>query len=117
MTPISSFDELSAHIKQHKLVVLYASVDNCGVCEAVLPKVMTLSKQLGLEMLLVNATRSPFMTGQLSLYGAPTIIVYAEGKEAFREGRFVDLSQLERKLMRLKDALQISENSEQSKDE
>ncbi|WMT39043.1 thioredoxin family protein [Paenibacillus sp. D2_2] len=99
---LSTFAQVEAFIKEHGLSFLYVSRPDCSVCHAILPKLRSLLDHFPqMELGQVNALEVEEIAGGLSIFTAPTLLLFVDGKEYLREDRFVRFADLEEKLARL----------------
>ncbi|MCM3040028.1 thioredoxin family protein [Paenibacillus motobuensis] len=99
---LDSYAKVEAFIKEHELSFLYVSRPDCSVCHAILPKLQTLLEHFPqMELGQVNALEVAEISGHLSIFTAPTLLLFVEGKEYLREDRFVRFADLEEKLKRI----------------
>jgi len=83
-------------------VAVYFSAPNCGVCHALRPKVETLfSKEFpAVKFIHVEIDKSPGISGVYSVFSAPTLLVFFEGKEFLRKVRLMSIQELQDKIER-----------------
>lgn len=98
-------DELAERIAPGDLVVAYCSHDDCNVCKVLKPQVAELLAEREIPGVYLNTHTLPETAGQQLVFAVPTIIVYADGREIHRLGRHFSLSELDRFLARVQDAL------------
>lgn len=102
MAELFTLEEVDAFISSHEFSFLYISRDNCSVCHALLPKVKEMLKKFPkIELAYINADRLPEISGRLSVFTVPALLLFVEGKEYIREARFVRLRELENKIATL----------------
>jgi thiol-disulfide isomerase/thioredoxin len=101
---LKSQEQLDAIKAQVEPVILYFSTPQCGVCHAVLPKLVDALKDKPIEVIEIDALVHPEVAGQHHVFVAPTVLIYYEGREVLRESRFVDI----RKITRLLDLIQAN---------
>lgn len=90
-----SFDDTQTQIQTQELVLLYITMPNCSVCEAVKPRVEQLFAKVALPMLSLDAYENPKVAGTYQVMTAPAILIFYKGKEVHRQARFVNFKQLE----------------------
>lgn len=90
--------ELKERLATGTPVILYFSTPQCSVCHAVLPQLMDLVEKDPIDVLKIDASELPEPAAQHLVFTAPTILVYAEGKEVLRESRFIDFGRIRRLL-------------------
>jgi thiol-disulfide isomerase/thioredoxin len=101
---LESYAKVEAFINGHELSFLYVSRPECSVCHAILPKLRTLlDKFPRIYLGHVNANDVEEIAGNLSIFTAPTLLLFIDGKEFLREDRFVRFADLEEKLTRMYD--------------
>ncbi|AIF66196.1 hypothetical protein GZ22_05890 [Terribacillus saccharophilus] len=99
---LHSIDEVEGFISSNRLAVLFISSPGCSVCQALLPRIEDmLQRQPEVELGYADASEVQEVTGKFLAFGAPTILVFAEGKEQIREGRFIRMEEFEDRLERL----------------
>lgn len=96
---MNSLKDLS---NQKSAVLIYFFNPGCSACNSLLPKVKEMVNTRYSEMVLIeiNASDYPIIAAEASVFTAPTLIVYFEGKEYVREGKYVSIDQLEEKISR-----------------
>lgn len=101
-TEISTQDELDSYIKNEEAVLVYVSTTNCNVCKVLKPKIAELfaEKFPKVKLLYVNSDNTPEISGQLSIFAVPTILIYLDGQEFVRESRNISIDILAQKVER-----------------
>ncbi|GAA6822806.1 thioredoxin family protein [Helicobacter pylori] len=103
---LHSIEAFHNFIETHCLTVLHVMRDNCSVCHAVLPQVEDLVKEYDdVAFGVINQSEVEAIAGELSIFTVPVDIIYMDGKEMHRQGRFIDMQQLERQLSLMHDSL------------
>lgn len=98
-TELFSIEEVEQFKSNHHLAFLYISKTNCSVCHALLPKVQEVMDHFPkIQMAFINVDDVPEIAGHLSIFTAPVLILYVDGKEILREARFVHLDQFRHKV-------------------
>lgn len=59
-----------------------------------------LSNYPNVKSIKIDIDESPFLCAELSVFIAPTILIFAQGKETLRESRFIVLNELDKNLDR-----------------
>lgn len=99
---LHSIDDVEGFISTNRLAVLFISSPGCSVCQALLPRMEDmLQNHPQVELGYADASEVPEVTGKFLAFGAPTILVFAEGKEQIREGRFIRMEDFEARVERL----------------
>ena len=98
----TSFENFLEITKSNNAVCFYLSTPECNVCKVLKPKVI--------EMLEADFSKIPFcyvdlneakeISGQLSIFSVPTILVYFEGKETIRASRNMHIEELREQIER-----------------
>lgn len=91
-----SLDELQLLLKEEKAVALYFSSSNCGVCEALKPKIQGLidSEFSQIKFLEIKSKDAPKINGYFGVFSSPTLLVFFEGKEYMRKVRNMGMAEL-----------------------
>jgi thiol-disulfide isomerase/thioredoxin len=102
MKTIQSFEELTEEIAGNEMVLAYFSGPNCGVCTALKPKVLEiLDDYPKIASFYVDISEQQTAAAQHSIFTIPGILVFAGGREAIREARFVHVDELRGKIDRI----------------
>jgi len=97
-----SIEEIEHFVNNHHLAFLYISKTNCSVCHALLPKVQKIMEEFPkIQKAFVNVDNVPDIAGYLSIFTAPVLILYVDGKEVLREARFVHVEQFKKKVEKI----------------
>ena len=94
MIDITHFDQIQEVADTEKLLLFYAKSPLCIVCQDTAPLVDSLAKELDIPVYAIDVDEMGMARGQMNLYTAPVILIYYEGKEVHRQGRFIDLEQI-----------------------
>jgi len=103
MNKINSKEEFYKLVSDNRLILAYFSNDNCNVCKVLKPKIIELLNE-NFPLILFyycNIDNNPEFSAQNSVFAIPTIIVFLDGKEIYRFGRFLDINELKIKLDRV----------------
>ncbi|ADO56596.1 MULTISPECIES: thioredoxin family protein [Paenibacillus] len=99
-----SIEEIDAFIQNNRLSMLYFSQENCNVCHSVYPKLKDLlTKFPSIKLAHVDTSNVEEVVGKFLIFSVPTIIMFIDQRESFREGRFVQLGPLAARLQQLND--------------
>lgn len=101
MKSIGSFEDWLNVLETNNRFLLFVKTDNCSVCDGLLPQVVALQKEHPLPFYIVNAANSPEIVGQLSLFSAPIVLLFNEGREYARFARFVPMNDLKVRMQEL----------------
>lgn len=101
MQSIMSYEEWQLVLKQQNTLLLFVKTNQCSVCSALFPQVAALQDDYSFPFFVVNVAEVPEMAGQLSLFTAPVVLLFHQGKETARFARFVQMEQLKRRMAEL----------------
>ncbi len=94
--PPISFENFLEITKSNKGVCFYLSTPECNVCKVLKPKVIDMIENdfAEINFCYVDLNEAKEISGQLSVFSVPTILVYFEGKETIRASRNVHMEKL-----------------------
>ncbi|HLR67405.1 thioredoxin family protein [Virgibacillus alimentarius] len=96
---ISSLAKIEQFISQNQLSFLFISQTNCSVCKGLLPQMKQLmSKYPKIQLGYIDASEVEAVAGRFSVFTAPVLLLFVDGKEYIREARIVHLQRLEEKI-------------------
>ena len=101
MDRINSYENWLDVAKTQNPFLLFVKTNNCSVCDGLLPQVAALQKDYPIPFYIVNIMEVPEVSGQLSLFTAPVVLLFDESKEYARFARFVRIGELERRMREL----------------
>lgn len=94
-----TMDEVKAFETSLDLNFLYVLTTGCGVCHALLPQIERVFEEYpNIQTRQVNAADIPELAGHLSIFTAPVLILFSDGKEILREARFVHVDEFDQKI-------------------
>lgn len=103
---LTSIDEYKSFIEQNPLAVVHVMRDNCSVCHAVLPQIEDLVRGFpGVPLGVINQSKVEAIAGELSIFTVPVDLIFLNGKEMHRQGRFIDMQQIEHQLTMMYESL------------
>ncbi|WP_110933922.1 thioredoxin family protein [Paenibacillus bouchesdurhonensis] len=107
MQRLYQLSEINQVIQEHALVLLLIKTSQCGVCESIQAKAEGLlgfhKKVKGIYVFMEDA---PNTAAEYLALSAPTLLLFCQGKEVYRESRFVRFEELELVLHRYEEALE-----------
>jgi len=107
MEKLKNIDEVRDFIEKNQLAFLYVSSWECSVCRDLLPKIEgVLSIYPLIASRHVEINEIPEIAGELSIFAIPVLLLFIDGKETIREGRYVIISELQEKISRYVSILQ-----------
>jgi thioredoxin-like negative regulator of GroEL len=97
-----SLDDFGENSRSNSAVCFYLSTQECNVCKVLKPKVVEMINNEFPEMnfCYVDLNEAKEISGQLSVFSVPTILVYFDGKETIRVSRNVHLEELREHISR-----------------
>ncbi len=102
MIKIHHLDELKSSLNEKQISLVYISRQNCSVCHGLLPQVEQLLKDYpSITSFHVDADEIPEIAGEYSIFTVPVVLVFVDGKEMIRKGRFIPIDELNAELSRL----------------
>lgn len=97
MEALHTIEQVKSFIQKNKLTLLYASLDGCGVCDVIKPKVWQRFKDYEkLSLAAVTLQEIPRIAGDFSIFTGPTVLLFKNGKEIGRFAGYIDMERLER---------------------
>lgn len=93
---IRSVDEIEDILANEKATIIYFTSPKCNVCKTLRPKIMELMKDEFPEMgrYYADISENQDIPAKFSVFTAPTILVFLEGKEFSRKSRAMSPAQL-----------------------
>ena len=82
--------------------IIYISMQTCGVCHAIKPRVKELSKEYKIPVEEIDATLHPEVASLYEVLTVPAVILTLGDKEFARQARFIDLLELEKRIVQAK---------------
>lgn len=103
MIYINSLNEIENLRIQKKSFFVYFSSPNCGVCSVLLPKLVELfeAKFPYIHQFEVDTAKHENINAQYSIFTNPSIIVFINGDEVFRQARIINLALAEETINRV----------------
>lgn len=98
----TSFEDFLEITKSNRAVCFYLSTPECNVCKVLKPKVIEMLEVdfPKISFCYVDLSEAKEISGQLSIFSVPTILVYFEGKETIRASRNVHIEELREQIDR-----------------
>jgi thioredoxin-like negative regulator of GroEL len=98
--------------QQSEMVCVYFSQPDCGVCNALRPRVEALLEEYpGVDSWFVDLEQHPEAAGHYTVFTIPAVILFVQGKETVRFARYFSIDQLDEKLARYYELLQPTQSS------
>lgn len=103
-------DDIRAWIDEHELALLVFTTPDCGVCDALRPKVRELAAgQPLLHVRYVDLTEAPEAGGQFGVFVVPVFLLFVQGRETVRLARYFGMHELEEPVVRYSEMLTARE--------
>lgn len=80
----TSVDELKTNLKEGKDQTIYFYQTSCTHCQKVSPIIVPMTKDMGIDMKVLDLEKEPDGWDEFKIEGTPTIIRYKDGKEVSR---------------------------------
>ncbi|WKV09652.1 thioredoxin family protein [Thermoanaerobacterium sp. CMT5567-10] len=101
MQKLNKIDDIKKLISNKKIVLLYFSTNDCGICTTLLPKIeKMLLNYTEISSAHVSMDELPAASGEFMIFTVPTVLLFMEGKEVIREARFISIDMLEEKIQK-----------------
>lgn len=99
---LHSIEEIDTFINDHQLAFLYISMPNCSVCHGLLPQVQKLMENYPqIQLAHIDASEVEAVAGKFSIFTAPVLLFFVDGKEYVREARIVHMDLFNDKLKKI----------------
>lgn len=88
-------------INGNKIVVLYFEGSTCGACEVIKRKILTIIDEYKeVRFKAINGIEEESIAAQYNVFSLPITILFINGKETIRFGRYVDMMEFKNMLNR-----------------
>ncbi|MFL2060518.1 thioredoxin family protein [Marinilactibacillus psychrotolerans] len=105
----NSIEEIRNFVSANPVSFIYISREGCSVCHAVKPKVQKMLEEFPeIKPMQVSADDVPEVAGEYTVFTVPALLLFIEGKEMFREARFVVMDDLHDKFERIVNNYEIA---------
>ena len=90
---MASFSEL---INKKIPVLVDFKADWCGPCKTMIPILKDVKQQLKetISIIKIDVDKNPLIASQYQVRGVPTLIIFKEGKEVWKQSGVVQVNQL-----------------------
>ena len=100
MKHLTNIHDIEQTLTDHRLCLFYVKAPDCGVCNVMLDKMARLAdSHPTLCSFYTDITEEPLIAGQFLVYSGPTALLMLDRKEVYRGSGFIDLDELEHKIM------------------
>ena len=108
MRHISHIDRIAEAIADYRLCLFYIKTPDCGVCNVMLDKVGRMAEHHPLlDAFYTDIIEEPLIAGRFLVYSGPTVLLLFDGKEVYRSSGFIDVNELERKIIQLEEVCDL----------
>jgi thioredoxin-like negative regulator of GroEL len=99
---IKSVEEINSILENEKATIVYFTSPKCNVCKTLRPKIMEIMSEEFPEMgrYFVDIAETQDVPAQFTVFTAPTIIVFLDGREFSRKSRAMSPAQLVEEIRR-----------------
>lgn len=95
---IENKNEYQKSINSNVPIGIYFSSSKCGVCNTMKPQVLGIFEENNTILKELVVDDNVELTAQQLIMTSPTVILYQNGKEVFRESGFLNLEKINRNL-------------------
>ncbi|WP_010293332.1 thioredoxin family protein [Clostridium senegalense] len=88
-------------VRENNFVILYFSNESCEVCNVLkgkVDKIVDYYEELKSFKIEINDCKE--VVSKYNIFDIPTVVFYIDGKEILRERRYINLSELDKKINR-----------------
>ena len=104
MHHLTHINSIAESIADHRLCLFYIKAPDCGVCNVMLDKVGRMAENHPqLHAFYTDIIEEPLIAGRFLVYSGPTVLLLFDGKEMYRTSGFIDVDELERKIIQLEE--------------
>ncbi|MFC4404142.1 thioredoxin family protein [Gracilibacillus xinjiangensis] len=101
-TELRTETEINHFIQSRRLTFIYISKNNCSVCHSLYPQVHSVMQEFPeIKLGSIVIDNYLMLAGQWSIYTAPVLILFVDGKEYLREARYVPIDSFRKKVQRI----------------
>ncbi len=99
---IETIEEIEQILSTEKATIVYFTSPKCNVCKTLRPKIMELISEEFSDMgrYYVDISETPNIPAKFSIFAAPTILVFLEGREFARKSRSMSPTMLVEEIRR-----------------
>ena len=103
MKHLTDISDIERTIVENRLCLFYIKAPDCGVCNVMLNKVERVAdNHPQLVSFYTDITEEPLIAGRFLVFSGPTVLLLLDGKEVYRGSQFIDLEELERRILQLR---------------
>ena len=102
MKHLTDISDIERTIVENRLCLFYIKAPDCGVCNVMLNKVERVAdNHPQLVSFYTDITEEPLIAGRFLVFSGPTVLLLLDGKEVYRGSQFIDLEELERRILQV----------------
>lgn len=97
---LSQYESFEDMLFQEKAIFLFFKNETCAPCKVVQAKAkeLIISEFPKIQFVVANAEEHSELTVSLGIFSSPVMILFLDGKEYLREGNFVTVPDLRKKI-------------------
>lgn len=97
-----TIENIKNEIEISDAIMLYFSGKDCGVCNALMPKIKELfsSNFPKIKQKYISVDQYPKISANFCVFTVPTIIIFFEGKEFIKKSRYISIDGLAQEIQR-----------------
>lgn len=101
MKIVKSKLEVESFIKENNMLLIYFSTNTCIVCDVLKEKInKVLSNYKSIKMCEILCDEYNEIAVDFNVYSAPVAIFFIDGKEVFRESKYLSIDEFKKKIDR-----------------
>lgn len=101
-------NDIRSVVEGTDMVLLYFSRPDCGVCDALRPRVDELLQDYpAVDAWFVDLDAHPTLAGEFSIFTIPGVVLFVQGRETVRYARYLSIDQLEESISRYYELLDL----------
>lgn len=109
MELVNDIYRLKEVVENNELSLIYIKALDCGLCSIMFDKIDALCRRFDrLATACVELHVVPHVAGEFLVATAPTVLLFANGKEVHRQGTFINMQELEHVLTRWYENITLS---------
>jgi thioredoxin 1 len=95
-------DQIQSVLNKNEVVMLYFYNDNCAPCMAIRPKLQEMLRKFPeIKTLMIDASANMVTASEFEVFTSPLLILFFDGKEYLRKGKFFSMQELHDEIDRL----------------
>lgn len=99
---LTTINEIEQLIDKNQFAFIYIIQPNCSVCHGLQPQIEHILQQYpNIQSCQVDISKVPEAAGKYTVFTAPALLLFVNGKEYIREARFVQTNLLKEKIAKI----------------